>query len=134
SVLRVQDRGMTGRGQLGWYQQDEPDGHGITSLPTLPASATSHRVTFLTLTDHFSGRSAPLPVGKAVYPKLIAKAEMVGFDSYPLQTRCSADFTLDFDQQRELAALARGKPTYQWIEAGYLGTCRRTLDPNPATV
>src|SRR5207302_9784964 len=134
SLLPIGERGTKGRGLIGWYQRDEADGHGLTSLPLMPPSKLSKRVSFLTLTDHFSSRSAPLPVGKAVYPRLIAKAEMVGFDSYPLQTRCSADFTLIYDLQPELAALARGKPTYQWIESGHMGTCRRSLDPTPATI
>src|SRR5207302_604747 len=134
SLLPIGERGTKGRGLIGWYQRDEADGHGLTSLPLMPPSKLSKRVTFLTLTDHFSARSAPLPVGKAVYPRLIARAEMVGFDTYPLQTRCTPDFTLTFDLQRELVALASGKPTYQWIEVGPMGRCSRTLDPTPATI
>jgi len=134
SLLATREQRTNGRGLIGWYQQDEPDGHGRTSLPTLPASAKSGRVSFLTLTDHFSSRSAPLAIGRAIYPRLIAKAEMIGFDSYPLQTRCKADFTLTFDLQRELVALARGRPTYQWIESGHMGKCGRSFDPTPATI
>jgi len=35
--------------------------------------------------------------------------------------------------QRDLVALAAGKPTYQWIEAGSLGRCPG-FDPSPATI
>jgi hypothetical protein len=38
-----------------------------------------------------------------------------------------------FEAQRELVALARGKPTYQWIEAGPMEFCAG-LDPSPALV
>ena len=133
SALSVPDRKVNGRGLIGFYQQDEPDGFGLTDLPKLPSSKESKRVTFLTLTDHFSSRSAPLPVGKGVYPRLISRAEMIGFDTYPLQTRCTKDFTLVYDMQRELVALAAGKPTFQWIEAGPMGKCSG-LDPTAATI
>lgn len=133
SVLPQNERAENGRGLIGWYQQDEPDGLGLTSLPLLPPSSESKRVTFLTLTDHFSSRSSALPSGKAVYPRLISRAEMIGFDTYPLQTRCSRDFTLVYDMQRELVALAAGKPTFQWIETGPLGRCRG-LNPTAATI
>src|SRR5439155_14271331 len=102
SLLPLRRRGTTGRGLIGWYHQDEPDGHGQTTLPTLPPSKRTKRVSFVTLTDHFSSRSAPLPIGTAVYPHLIAKADVIGFDTYPLQTRCASDFTLVYDLQREL--------------------------------
>jgi len=133
SILPLRQRGAIGRGLIGQFQPDEPEGHGLTALPTLPSSKLSGRVTFLTLTDHFSVRSAPLPNGETVYRQLFAKAEMIGFDSYPLQVRCSGDFTLVYDLQHELAALT-GKPTYQWIETGRMGTCGHNLDPTAATV
>jgi hypothetical protein len=133
SILSVDYDGLNGRGLIGWFQQDEADGLGLTDLPRMPPSRESKRVTFLTLTDHFSSRSAPLPAGKAMYPRLISRAEMIGFDTYPLQTRCTKDFTLVYDLQRELVRLAAGKPTYQWIEAGPLGKCPG-LAPSPATI
>src|SRR2546425_478969 len=51
SLRATREQRTNGGGLIGWYQQDEPDGHGRTSLPTLPASAKSRRVSFLTLTD-----------------------------------------------------------------------------------
>jgi hypothetical protein len=52
-----------------------------------------------------------------MYPALVAAADVVGFDLYPLQELCRRDLLpLDFDAQQELEALAPGKPTFQWIE------------------
>jgi hypothetical protein len=52
-----------------------------------------------------------------MYPGLIAAADVVGFDLYPLQELCRRDLlALGFDAQQELEALAPGKPTFQWIE------------------
>src|SRR5581483_7834477 len=133
SVVALTNRGLRGRGLIGWFQHDEPDGFGLTSLPLPPSSRATGRVTFLTLTDHFSSRAAPLPVGKAVYPKLISRANVIGFDTYPLQTRCSGDFTYVYDMQKELVGLAAGKPTFQWIESGPMGKCPGH-DPTPATI
>ena len=36
--------------------------------------------------------------------------------------------------QRELVALTRGKPTFQWIEAGPMEHCRHNEDPTPTVV
>jgi hypothetical protein len=36
--------------------------------------------------------------------------------------------------QREIVQLARGKPTFQWIEAGPMEHCRANEDPTPAVV
>src|SRR2546428_601641 len=49
SILSAAERGENGRGLIGWYQQDEPDGLGLTDLPRLPPSTDSKRVTFLTI-------------------------------------------------------------------------------------
>ena len=101
-------------GLLGWFYPDEADARGLTgtSLPTLPAG-----IRFLTLTAHFASAAAPLPSGRGMYPGLVAAADVVGFDLYPLQELCRRDLLpLDFDAQQQLEALAPGKPTFQWIE------------------
>src|SRR6185437_5917977 len=65
----------------------------------------------------FASAAAPLPSGRGMYPGLIAAADVVGFDLYPLQELCRRDLLpLVFDAQQELEALAPGKPTFQWIE------------------
>jgi hypothetical protein len=102
-------------GFLGWFYPDEADARGLTgtSLPTLPAG-----LRLLTITSHFASAAAPLPSGRGMYPGLIAAADVVGFDLYPLQELCRRDLlALDFDAQLQLEALAQGKPTFQWIEA-----------------
>jgi len=101
-------------GLLGWFYPDEADARGLTgaSLPALPAG-----IRFLTITAHFAAAAAPLPSGRGIYHGLVAAADVVGFDLYPLQELCRRDLLpLDFDAQQELEALAPGKPTFQWIE------------------
>jgi hypothetical protein len=111
----VPDRGSV----IGVFYPDEPDGKGLT-LGTIPQSAG---VRFLTLTSHFYSGAAPLAQGRGNYPGLIAKADMVGFDLYPLQSWCSPERLVDvYFSQRELLDLAKGKPTFQWIEAAGM-TC-----------
>ena len=102
-------------GFLGWFYPDEADARGLTaaSLPALPAG-----LRFLTITAHFASAAAPLPAGRGMYPGLVAAADVVGFDLYPLQELCRRELLpLDFDAQQQLEALAPGKPTFQWIEA-----------------
>jgi hypothetical protein len=101
-------------GLLGSFYPDEADARGLTgtSLPELPAG-----LRFLTLTAHFASAAAPLPAGRGMYPGLVAAADVVGFDLYPLQELCRQDLLpVDFDAQQELQALAPGKATFQWIE------------------
>ena len=109
------DTPTAGAGLIGWFYPDEADGRGLTaaSLPASPAGGVS----FLTLTSHFYSGSAPLPSGRGQYAGLVAKADVVGFDLYPLQQWCRPDRIGDvFDAQRQLVALAPSKPTFQWIE------------------
>ena len=65
-----------------------------------------------------SSGADPLPSGRTTYPGLVARSDVIGFDLYPLQGWCQRNRIADvFDAQRELVALANGKPTFQWIEA-----------------
>lgn len=130
------DTRPNGPGVIGYYLPDEADASlgRPEDLPLLPLSKVSRRVTFLTLTNHFFSGASPPPSGRAMYPGLVARAEMVGFSIYPLQGWCRrAALSVDFDAQRELVALAGGKPTYQWIEANRMEFCAG-LDPSPALV
>jgi hypothetical protein len=69
-----------------------------------------------------------------MYPSLIAKADVVGFDLYPLQEWCRPERMADvFFAQRELVQLAGGKPTFQWIEANDW-KCGGASSVTPATV
>ena len=105
---------MSEPGLLGQFYPDEADARGLTgtSLPALPAG-----IRFLTLTAHFASVAAPLPDGPGMYAGLVAAADVVGFDLYPLQELCRRDLLpADFDAQQQLERLAPSKPTFQWIE------------------
>ena len=120
-------------GLLGQFYPDEADARGLTgtSLPTLPAG-----IRFLTLTAHFASVAAPLPDGPGAYPGLVAAADVVGFDLYPLQELCRRDLlAADFDAQQDLERLAPGKPTFQWIEVrGMRCGSSPGLSITPATI
>jgi hypothetical protein len=127
-----------GRGTIGWYHRDEADLYGPPeALPFHPPWQQSRRVTFLTLSGHVYSGSAGIPAGRAVYPEFIARADMIGFDLYPLQVWCRRDaFQAVYEAQRELATLAGPRATYQWIEVGRMEFCngRPELDPTPLTI
>jgi hypothetical protein len=124
----------SGAGVIGWFHRDEPDGDNVpaSALPGPPPGVPS--LSFLTLTNHFYSGAAALPWGRAMYPSLIAKADVVGFDLYPLQEWCKPDRMADvFYAQRELVGLAAGRPTFQWIEANDW-KCHGPDAVTPATV
>lgn len=134
SVTSVDGR-HDGPGVVGFHHLDEADLRlRPEDLPLLPPSRTSRRPTFLTLSNHFYSAADPLPQGRGMYPGMIERTEMVGFNLYPLQIWCRRGVLHTvYEAQRELVALARGKPTYQWIEAGPMSQCGG-LDPSPAIV
>jgi hypothetical protein len=108
----------SGPGLIGWFHFDEPDGINMpaSALPGPPPGAGG--LSFLTLTNHFYSGAAALPWGRGMYPSLIAKADVIGFDLYPLQEWCRPNRLFDvLLAQKELVQLAGGKPTFQWIEA-----------------
>src|SRR5205823_618307 len=80
--------GASTRGLIGSFYPDEADARGLTgsSLPALPGG-----IRFLTLTAHFASEAAPLPSGRGMYPGLVAAADVIGFDVYPLQELCRRD-------------------------------------------
>jgi hypothetical protein len=127
--------GGDGPGIVGFFYPDEPDAHGTLaeSLPP-PPEGLPPGISLLTLTNHFYSGAAPLPNGEVVYPSLIGRADMVGFDLYPLQGWCRPERLVDvYHAQRELVLRAAGKPTFQWIEAqemicGALGPTAVTAD------
>jgi len=140
-VLANAQEAEAGRaGTVGTHLPDEWD----TNLPgNLTASEAQRLVPpapgsgprFLTLTNHFYSRAAPLPQGRGMYPALAASADVLGFDLYPLQNWCRWDSFGDvYDSQLDLVALARGKPTFQWIEARRMDCFGEQLDPTPETV
>jgi hypothetical protein len=114
------EAGAGGPGVLGWFYPDEADLHKLTgpTLPILPSPEATGRLRFLTLSYHFYSRLAALGWGRGMYPGLVERADVVGFDLYPLQELCGRASLDDvFLSQQELVRLAAGRPTFQWIEA-----------------
>ena len=124
-------------GQIGHAYPDEADEHGGTyeSLPVLPSWQQSGKVSFLTLTNHFYSNADPLPQGKAMYPGLARRADVLGFDLYPMQVWCRRSaFQHVYLAQRELDALVKGRPTYQWIETRRMQCPQKGLAPTGTTL
>jgi hypothetical protein len=137
SLTNADEAGIGGNGVIGWYYPDEADLKGLTAatLPGFPTLAETARLRILTLSNHVYSRTAPLAAGRGIYPGLIAKADVVAFDLYPLQEFCKLDWLPDVAAaQRELVALAGGRPTFQWIEAQSWKCPRPRLRVTPATV
>jgi hypothetical protein len=123
---------------LGWHQPDEPDGYGIApgELPDPAERAATGRPVFLTVTSGFND-----PRTVAPYQEYFAKADIIGFDLYPLAHWCPQfaghgriSLGSVFDQQRALVRQARGKPTYQWIEVNELERWCGAAPVGPAMV
>jgi hypothetical protein len=127
-------------GAAATYLPDEWDTHLPDDLTIADVNRIAPRTPdayprFLTLTNHFYSRAEPLPQGRGMYPALATSADVLGFDLYPLQNWCRYDdFGHVFDSQLDLVALARGKPTFQWIEARQMDCRGNELDPTPETV
>jgi hypothetical protein len=134
STVDASTPAVSGPGQVGWHLADEAD-MSVGDASKLPKPKGAGRVTFLTLTDHFSQRAAPPTKGRGIYQGFFDSADVVGFDTYPVEGRCSlAQIDNVYWMQRELVSLTRGKPTFQWIEAGPMEHCRDNQDPTPAVV
>jgi hypothetical protein len=70
-----------------------------------------------------------------MYPGLIARSDVVGFDLYPLQEWCRPERMADvFYSQQELVQLAAPRPTFQWIEAADMKCSNDGTAITPATV
>jgi hypothetical protein len=127
-------------GSAGWYLPDEPDGAAISpaELPQLPPVSETGRLRVLTVSQHFFSAQALIRPGYDLgeYGRFAAKADVVGFDLYPVVKFCGRVPLLDvFRAQRELRTLyAVGKPTFQWIETGAMtGECQAmTVTPEIA--
>jgi hypothetical protein len=122
----------TGPGLVGWFYPDEADARGYTG-DTLPTTGAGVR--FLTLTAHFAAMAAPLPQGRSMYPGLISRADVVGFDLYPLQELCRPELlSAVFDTQAQLVRLAWPRPTFQWIEEREMKCPQPDAAVTPATI
>jgi hypothetical protein len=133
-------KGPPAAGAVGSFLPDEWD----TFLPSNLTAAQAAKLVpnlgggprWLTLTNHFYSGADPLPQGRGMYPALVAQADVLGFDLYPLQNWCRYDgaFKDVFDSQRELVALGGGRPTFQWIESRMMDCHNPQLTPTPQTV
>lgn len=135
TLLDETERGrVKGPGLVGWHMEDELDARLAKTPAKLPRHDDNGLLTFLTVTDHYSPRTAPPTAGKGVYKPLFNKADVIGFDSYPIEEWCNPD-TIDrvWWLQHDLMAQVGGKPTFQWIEAGPMEKCKK-YDPTPAVV
>jgi len=140
AVGNAQEQASARAGSIGTFLPDEWDTHlpnsftaadALRLMPPSPGSGPR----FLTLTNHFYSRAAPLPQGRGMYPALVTSADVLGFDLYPLQNWCRFDSFGDvFDSQLDLVAISRGKPTFQWIEARRMDCSGDELDPTPETL
>ena len=140
AVGSAQEQPFARVGSIGTFLPDEWDTHlpndftaadALRLMPPSPGSGPR----FLTLTNHFYSRAAPLPQGRGMYPGLVTSADVLGFDLYPLQNWCRFDSFGDvFDSQLDLVAISRGKPTFQWIEARRMDCSGDQLDPTPETL
>ncbi len=142
SIVDTEHVDATGRGVIGWYYPDEWDAFLSSDVQRSDLANTivgprAGRVSFLTLTNHFYSKAAPLPQGKGMYPVLFSIPDVLGFDLYPLQVWCRPAFGDVFDAQAELHTGSGGKPTFQWIEVAPMEhPCKNhvSLNPSPATV
>jgi hypothetical protein len=133
SALDVANHGISGPGLIGWHLPDEGD-ESIGSAAGQPNIHDGNKVTFLTLTDHFAPYMAPPQAGRGIYAGWFSRADVLGFDTYPIEGRCRWDLIPTvYTLQKSLVQMAGPKPTFQWIEAGPMEKCRHT-DPTPQSV
>jgi hypothetical protein len=106
---------------FGWRFEDEPDQKGIRPAELARQyranrAADPRRLNFLTVTTGFYSRMRSGSLGD--YVGYARATDAIGFDLYPVTGWCRPDWVPRvYEAQRELAALAAGRPTYQWIEA-----------------
>ena len=133
SALDVTSHGVGGPGLLGWHLPDEGD-ESVGSANGQPVIHDPGKVTFLTLTDHFAPYMAPPHAGRGIYPGWFSRADVIGFDTYPIEGRCRFDLIpWVYNLQKTLIQMAGAKPTFQWIEAGPMEKCFK-VDPTTASV
>jgi hypothetical protein len=133
SAVDVANHGLSGPGLIGWHLPDEGD-ESIGSATGQPNVHDVNKVTFLTLTDHFAPYMAPPSAGRGIYSGWFARADVLGFDTYPIEGRCRWDLIPTvYALQKSLVQMAGSKPTFQWIEAGPMEKCHHT-DPTPDSV
>ncbi len=123
AVLPMRARGIQGPRLVGWTFPDEPDNNGWTPAAlsrrfTFRAGTPDGLLSFMTLSGRFY---RPLYGSRAISGSTVSAfaklPDVSGFDLYPLN-HCDQDLSTVSDAQRQFAALAGGRPTFQWIETG----------------
>lgn len=133
AAVDVTSHGLSGPGLIGWHLPDEGD-EVVGSAAGQPNVHDPGKVTFLTLTDHFAPYMAPPHAGRGVYPGWFSRADVIGFDTYPIEGRCRFDLIpWVYNLQKTLVQMVAPKPTFQWIEAGPMEKCFK-VDPTTASV
>jgi hypothetical protein len=133
ALLDVKNHGASGPGLIGWHLPDEGD-ESVGRADGEPNVHDGDKLTFLTLTDHFAPYMAPPRAGRNIYPGWFSRADVIGFDTYPIEGRCRFDLIpWVYNLQKTLVQMAGSKPTFQWIEAGPMEKCFR-VDPTTASV
>jgi hypothetical protein len=123
AVLPIAGRAVRGSELVGWTYPDEPEGNGWTpaELGRAHPYARGNRdglVTFMTTgAGFFRSPYRDRSLSPAVYAKFAALADFAGFDMYPLG-HCQSDLGAVYEAQRAFVRLAKGTPTFQWIETG----------------
>ena len=113
---------------LGFNQPDEADQLRLNpSQMEAPPNIVPPKTVFMTVTSHFASQQAKLAPPYSYTNGYFTKADVIGFDLYPVEEHCNnPSITLKdvFNFQVQLVNMAGGKPTYQWIETGSLaGEC-----------
>jgi hypothetical protein len=133
SAVDVTQHGLSGPGLIGWHLPDEGD-ESVGRPDRQPSIHEAGKVTFLTLTDHFAPYMAPPTAGRSIYPGWFSRADVIGFDTYPIEGRCRFDLIPTvYSLQKTMVQMAGAKPTFQWIEAGPMEKCFR-VDPTTDSV
>ena len=134
STVDAHTPGISGPGQVGWHLQDEAD---VSVGPRGQAPAAQGR----------RARDVPHPDRPLLracraaaerqgdLPRLLRERRRDRLRHLPVEVRCNLGLIDNvYWMQRELIALTRGKPTFQWIEAGPMEHCRHNQDPTPEVV
>ena len=122
---------------LGFNQPDEADQLRLNpSQMEAPPNIVPPKTVFMTVTSHFASQQAKLAPPYSYTNGYFTKADVIGFDLYPVEEHCNnPSITLKdvFNFQVQLVNMAGGKPTYQWIETGSLaGECIAKREFTPA--
>jgi hypothetical protein len=123
AILPIDKPHVRGSGLLGWTYPDEPENNGWTpsslrrAHPYVRGNADG-LLSFVTTSGGFfrkpytDSRFPP-----STYGQFARMADVAGFDLYPLG-HCQSDLSAVYEAQRAFIRLARGMPTFQWIETG----------------